>query len=229
MGISVIIPVLNEAKTIEKFLNHLTKNLQNVTNEIIFVDGGSSDFTLNIIKKYENVKLLEAEKANRALQMNLGAKNAKFEILYFLHADCFPPKNFHNLIFEGLKNFDLGCFCAKYDSKKFIFKVNSWFTKLPFEFCRGGDQSLFISKSAFNNIGKFDETFEIMEEYDFLRRAKKLNYKFAIIPKPIKISLRKYENKSWLKVNKANLKAIQMFKRNVPSKQIKDVYLKMLG
>ena len=107
--ISIIIPVLNEAETIEDLLYHLIDNaaLENIA-EIIVVDGGSTDQTTTIIKNTRlNIKLITTEKG-RAKQMNAGAKIATGTILYFLHADSFPPnrydaliiQEYHNLIFK---------------------------------------------------------------------------------------------------------------------------------
>ena len=49
--------------------------------------------------------------------MNLGAKFAKGHILYFLHADSFPPKNFDKLIVnEVKKSNEAGCFIMKFTS-----------------------------------------------------------------------------------------------------------------
>ncbi len=81
--ISVIIPVLNETEYIGQLLEHLTENstTSNIA-DIIVVDGGSTDDTINIVSSFENVLLLHSEKG-RAKQMNIGAKQASGNILYF--------------------------------------------------------------------------------------------------------------------------------------------------
>ena len=102
--ISIIIPVLNEANNIGKLLLHLTENssLENIS-EIIVVDGGSTDKTVEIIKSFTltDVKLISSKKG-RAKQMNVGAKASTENILYFLHADTFPPKDYDQLILDPL-------------------------------------------------------------------------------------------------------------------------------
>ena len=80
--ISVIIPILNEAKIIDRSLSQLIPQLQR--HELIIVDGGSTDDSPLIAKKYGQVI---ASHRGRARQMNAGAAAATGAILLFLHAD----------------------------------------------------------------------------------------------------------------------------------------------
>lgn len=228
-SISVIIPILNEADNIENLLSYLSNCLQEVKHEIIVIDGGSSDDSVSIIKEFKSVKLLKSKKANRAIQMNLGAASSTMKILYFLHADCLPPTNFSQIIMQESNTNTLGCFYGNYDSENLLFKINNWFSKLPFQFCRGGDQSLFIYTDTFKKIGKFDESFVIMEEYEFFKRALNAQCKFIIAKHPIKISLRKYKNRSWIKVSIVNLIAMFMFMVGINSKKIQKTYKNLLN
>src|SRR3970040_1960057 len=87
MNISVVIPVLNEEKTIAATLRAL---VQVAPHEIIIVDGGSIDRTLEICR-HHGVKILMSARG-RARQMNAGAKEACGDALLFLHADTrLPP------------------------------------------------------------------------------------------------------------------------------------------
>ena len=87
--ISIIIPVLNESDTIGSLITHLINNASpSNISDIIIVDGGSTDDSQDIIASFKNVRLINSDKG-RAKQMNLGTKQAKGDILYFLHADSF--------------------------------------------------------------------------------------------------------------------------------------------
>ena len=190
--ISIIIPIYNEAEHISKLLNHLIKNAskENIA-DIIIVDGGSSDGSQNIISKFDNTTLLNSEKG-RAKQMNYGAKQANGDILYFLHADSYPPKNFDNLIIDEVKKNNLaGCFKMKFDTNHLWLKLASWFTQLPWQSCRGGDQSQFITKTLFNDIGHFDENFVIYEDNDLIRKLFARN-QFVVIQEWLTTSARCY-------------------------------------
>src|SRR5881275_3287524 len=86
MNVSVIVPVLNEEKTIEATLQALVAL---APYEIIVVDGGSRDRTREICGRFA-VKVLSSERG-RAQQMNFGARRAGGDVLLFLHADTRLP------------------------------------------------------------------------------------------------------------------------------------------
>jgi rSAM/selenodomain-associated transferase 2 len=191
--ISIVIPILNEAETIEHLLNHLLKNAskENIS-EIIVVDGGSTDGSQDKVSKFSNVILLNSEKG-RAKQMNVGAKNATGNILYFLHADSFPPENFDKFIIEEVKKGkEAGCFIMKFDSNHWWLKLAGWLTKLHWKACRGGDQSLFITKALFNKIGGYNENYTIYEDNDLIAKLYKLR-QFTVIQKWLTTSARRYQ------------------------------------
>ncbi len=191
--LSIIIPILNEEENIGKLLGHLIENSskENIS-EIIVVDGGSSDNSESIVKQFEQVTFLKSEKG-RAKQMNTGAKNAKGNIFYFLHADSCPPKHFDQLIIDEVKIGNLaGCFKMKFDSNHWWLKLASWFTQYRWRACRGGDQSQFITKNLFKSLGGFDERFTVYEDNDLINKLYVLN-QFVVIQQWITTSARRYE------------------------------------
>lgn len=210
LSISIIIPVWNEAENLKKLLPYLRQNGGEALIEILVIDGGSTDetkaVTLNCAVQY----FLSPEKG-RAAQMNYGAKLAKGEILYFVHADTLMPTTFSQDIHEALKNgFDAGCYRYVFDSKKIMLKFNAYCTRFDSIMCRGGDQTLFIKKNVFQSLNGFRSDFKIMEEYEFLIRLRK-EFKFYIIPKNAVVSSRKYDTNSYLRVNLANFFVFMLF------------------
>lgn len=210
--ISIIIPILNEAETIGSLLQHLLDNssMQKVA-EIIVVDGGSSDNSQVIIEKIlsgraqsrpnksfstplevTELKLINSEKG-RAKQMNTGAKSAIGDILYFLHADSFPPKDFDKLIIAEVEKGNVaGCFRMQFDSNHWWLLCASWFTRFNWRASRGGDQSQFITKQLFDDIGGYDESFVIYEDNILIDELYARN-QFVVIPKTLKTSARLYK------------------------------------
>ncbi len=205
--ISIIIPILNEAENITVLLEHLQSNSSiNNISEVIIVDGGSTDGSVDIISSFKsNSKhkpLNRREESNiiqinsikgRAKQMNAGAKIATGTILYFLHADSFPPKGFDELIINEVeKNNKAGCFRMQFNSNHWWLLLASWLTKFSWRASRGGDQSQFITKSLFNDIGGFDETYIIYEDNILINELYKRK-EFTVIQHKIRTSARLYE------------------------------------
>ncbi|KXN98966.1 glycosyl transferase family 2 [Aequorivita aquimaris] len=199
--LSIIIPVLNEAEIITELLNYLSENLSGENEaEIIVVDGGSNDGTQNIILAFKPnrflkpVRFIESDKG-RAKQMNKGAQMANGEVFYFMHADSFPPKNFDRYILSEVKKGNpAGCFRMKFDSDHWWLKLAGWLTQFHWRACRGGDQSQFITKRLFEEIGGFDETYTIYEDNILINELYKRK-KFVVIQKCITTSARLYRQK----------------------------------
>ncbi len=198
--LSVIIPVLNEGEIIVSVLDHLTHHatLTNIT-EIILVDGGSIDDSVSLIQEFAktsnfDIILISSEKG-RARQMNAGTRKAAGSILYFLHADSYPPKNFDALILSEVKQGNpAGCFKMKFDSNHWWLRLASWFTKFSWRASRGGDQSQFITRALFDEIGGFDETYVIYEDNVLINELYRRK-KFVVIQEWIESSARMYRDK----------------------------------
>ncbi|AXT56861.1 glycosyltransferase [Aquimarina sp. AD1] len=198
MKISIIIPILNEAATICKLLSHLiqTSSSPNFIKEIIVVDGGSVDESRKTVTDFANtqktsIKLVSSEKG-RAKQMNTGAAAASGEILYFLHADSFPPDGYDKDIIQQIHGGnEAGCFRMKFDSEHWWLRFLGWLTQFESKRCRGGDQSQFITASLFKEIDGYDEAYIVYEDNDLVDRLFAID-KFVIIPKYVITSARRY-------------------------------------
>lgn len=227
MKISIIIPTFNESANIGRLINSI--KIINPEVEIIISDSPNSiDDTYEIAKNLDTIALKSPQKG-RATQMNHGAKYATGEILYFVHADTQLHPDFvqdiQNAINQG---YELGCYRYVFDSKNLLLKINAFCTRFDKIWCRGGDQTLFITRNAFDELGGFRDDYLIMEDYEFIIRAKK-HFKFKIIPKNVVVSARKYEKNSYFRVQLANLKVMRMFLSGKFSQsEMQETYKKML-
>lgn len=230
MFISIIIPTLNEEDYIGRLLSFLKGHSRNSAFEIIVVDGGSTDNTTSIVKE-AGITPLTTKLSSRAHQMNEGAKNAQGQVLYFLHADTQPTESFVEDISHAVeKGVQSGCYRFKFDNpNNLLLHVNGFFTRFPFKWCRGGDQTLFIRKEIFDALEGFDEKYVIMEDYDILDRIDKSGFSFTVLPKSVRVSARKYNQNSYLKVQIANLRAMKMYRRGEDPSRIKAYYATALN
>jgi rSAM/selenodomain-associated transferase 2 len=181
MPISVIIPTLNEERTIMATLAH-TAGLG--FDELIVVDGGSTDETAALVKSYrlgtQSSALSPVHWATappgRARQMNEGAKTSRGEILLFLHADTQLPGNAKIVIETALADLRLvgGRFDVRFDRPSMwgtiISKMMNWRSRLSG--LATGDQALFVRRPIFEQMGGFSDI-PLMEDIEFSRRLKR--------------------------------------------------------
>lgn len=199
MSISVIIPAFNEADSITQTIEKVRQHSDGHIWETIVVDGGSTDQT---IQKAEAAaaKIIESPEKGRAAQMNFGAKQAKGEILYFLHADTHPPHNFDNSIKKAVsQGHKAGCFQLDFDDDHFLLQLYGWFTRFDIDLFRFGDQSLFITKNAFRKLQGFREDHILMEDQEFVRRIKE-KFSFIKFDKHVITSAQKYRDNGIIKL-----------------------------
>lgn len=127
MKISIIIPAYNEESDIKNCLTSILK--QNCKDfEVIVIDDGSTDKTLDILSVFEsqtaNIKLLKQNHMGPGKARNLGAAHARGEILVFVDADMEFEKNFIEKLTEPIKK---GFFIGTFSKEEYLLnKKNKW-------------------------------------------------------------------------------------------------------
>jgi rSAM/selenodomain-associated transferase 2 len=181
MPISVIIPTLNEERTIIATLTH-TATLG--FDELIVIDGGSTDETPALVESYRHRTQSSAfspiqwvtAPPGRAQQMNEGAKASRGEILLFLHADTQLPSDAKTIIETTLADQQTvgGRFDVRFDHPSvwgtIISRMMNWRSRLSG--LATGDQALFVRRPIFEQMGGFADM-PLMEDIEFSRRLKR--------------------------------------------------------
>ena len=168
MLISVIIPVLNEAKTLGRTLEIV--NALPGDKEVIVVDGGSSDGTSAAAEKHSTVII---SPRGRAIQMNVGAAAARGEVLLFLHADTVLPADALDAIKHSLADALVvgGHFRVTLSNPGWRYRMVGWSINARDRILGGftGDQAIFVRKDVFNTLGGYPQM-PLMEDLEFGRR-----------------------------------------------------------
>ncbi|MBM2838076.1 MAG: glycosyl transferase family 2 [Deltaproteobacteria bacterium] len=220
MDISVVIPVLNEEKVIERNLRDLNKNL---ITETIVSDGGSNDDTVVIASRFAKVV---HSNPGRGAQMNFGAKAATCDILLFLHADTILPDQWRDRILSSMADEGVvgGAFSLSIDSDRLSHRIiaatanlRSRLTKLPY-----GDQGIFVKRSVFEKIGGFKDI-PIMEDVDLMRRLKKSG-KVIILDDKVKTLARRWEKEGVVYSTLRNWLLLTLFYMGVTPERLYKLY-----
>lgn len=203
---SVIIPVLNEANIINLTLAQFPSIAPSGDYEIIVVDGDKSGSTINVIA-HPGVKRDIAPKG-RAMQMNHGVSISSGKNLLFLHADTFLPYNALKKIDAILSSSIVTCgaFELGIRSRRPVYRfiermvgIRTKITGVPY-----GDQGIFLKRDLFKQVGGYPEI-PIMEDIALMRRLKKENAGFRIIPEKVSTSPRRWEKEGFAGCTARNL------------------------
>ena len=169
-SVSVIIPTLNEAATLREAIE--SARCDGMQSEIIIVDGGSFDGTIQL-GEAAGCTVLSTSPAQRARQMNAGARAARADVLLFLHADTQLPPGALGAICEKMRDPRLvgGAFVRRYDSRSRLLALTCRLAAVRNRLWGWhlGDQAMFVRASVFRELGGFAEI-ATFEDLDFSRR-----------------------------------------------------------
>jgi rSAM/selenodomain-associated transferase 2 len=223
--LSVIIPALNEEGQLARTLAALAPLSAGPDRcEVIIVDGGSRDRTLELARSCEWVKTIAYGRACRALQMNAGARAAVGEVLLFLHADVIAPADAARAIRAALADPRLlgGCFQIAFPAPSpRAMRLMAAGINLRTRLFRTatGDQAIFVRRAVFDDLGGY-RNLPLMEDLA-LFTALKRHGRVTVLPGPVEVSPRRWMQRGiwrtmllmyalrfgyWLGVSPASLK-----------------------
>ena len=190
--ISFIIPTYNESENLPLLLSDLS-SIKGFS-EVIVVDCESKDKTKEISYIY-GAKIYKSKERNRGLQLKIGAKKAKGEWFFFIHADSRVNNDFFKQIesvMKADKNF-IYYFKFKINNRKLIYRFLEFFVNFRSYFFKNpyGDQGLLIHREAYFKNKGYREI-PLMEDIDFIKRLNKKKF-LRMLNSPIYTSSRKWE------------------------------------
>jgi rSAM/selenodomain-associated transferase 2 len=173
--ISIVVPVLNEASGVVKFLAPL-QSWRAQGHEVVLVDGGSTDRTLDLARPL--VDQVQISGPGRALQMNTGARASSGNLLLFLHADTYLPSAAYAILmpFAADTWYGWGRFDVRLAGAHPLLRVVETLMNLRSRLTgiATGDQALFISRTLFEQIGGF-APLPLMEDIELSSRLRRLH------------------------------------------------------
>lgn len=196
--ISIIIPVLNDADALANLLPRLQYHRQQ-GHEVLIVDGGSSDASMTVARSQADRILMTG--TGRGRQMNLGAENARHEILLFLHADTGFPDDGLSQIQAALADSEChwGHFNVDLDRQGFpygliatLMNIRSRLTGVA-----TGDQGIFVRRRVFHDAGCF-KAIPLMEDIALSKALRKIAWPRSL-PGKLLTSSRRWEREGVIK------------------------------
>lgn len=190
--ISIIVPVYNEASTIDALQDQLDRiDLVSERCEVIFVDGGSTDGTRGMIRP--RYRLIAQEGHGRGGALNTGACASAGEVLFFLHCDSVLPAHALAEIRETLTCCRVGSFGIRFAEASPVLALCQVMSNLRIRFrhISYGDQGLFIERELFFEAGMFPDV-PLMEDFQFALNLKERGERLGMTRSRILTSARRF-------------------------------------
>jgi rSAM/selenodomain-associated transferase 2 len=190
--ISIVIPVRNDADALGRTLDWLAALPGLDRAEIIVAAAPDPDPTERVAAG--RARVIRPGGSTRAELMNAGAAAARGEVLFFLHADSFPPLRALALIETTLADPRVlgGAFEHLFDEPGWSLRAITWINRIRYRITRNwyGDQGIFVRAGVFRALGGYRDL-RLLEDLDFSRRLKRRG-RSVLIRVPLRTSGRRF-------------------------------------
>ena len=222
MKLSVIIPALNEAESIQRAIE---TSLALSPHEIIVADGGSTDDTVATARTLD-CQVIECSRG-RARQQNAGAAGATGDVLLFLHADTWLVPEARQQIDRTLASPGVpgGAFYHRIDADGLLFRLveagdalRVCSTRIAY-----GDQGIFLRREVFDALGGFPDV-RLMEDVRLMKSLRDYG-RLALLPGPLHVSARRWQKHGAIRQTLRNWCLLTAEQLGVHPDRLADLYV----
>lgn len=221
--LAVVVPVLGDTAAFRTLLARLLADAP--APDRIVVVSGRPDAELEAVCRQAGCEYRQTA-ANRGAQLDLGARAADADVLWFLHADAEPPPGAIAAIRAAIAGGAAGgCF-------RFAFQgARTWYKSLLERLialrirCGGvpyGDQGLFVRRDRYRACGGFAKQ-PLFEEVGLVRRLRR-HGRFVVLDAPLRVSTRRWERDGWLARTLHNRWLALLYALGVPAERLARAY-----
>jgi rSAM/selenodomain-associated transferase 2 len=216
--LSVVIPTLNAEPHLADCLERMKH-----ADEIIVVDGGSSDSTVPLAER-AGARIVMAPKG-RGIQLAAGAEAARGDWLLFLHADTLPARGWHTAVRAHADSSPgkAACFRFRLSEKAWqaraierVVAARVAWLGLPY-----GDQGLLVSRRTYEEAGGY-RPLALMEDVDLVRRIGRR--RLAVLGEDAFTSGERWRRDGWLRRSARNLLCLTLFRLGMPAERLARLY-----
>lgn len=183
--ISFIIPVLNGARFIADCIEHIIAEMGD-GDELIVADNGSTDGTLDIVRRFDRIRLLQFPDFTIAALRNRGAEIAHGNLYAFIDSDCLVCSGWREAVKAVLEDESVDATGSRYDiPEKPHWIEKAWYSKKSRDRTRINyinSGNLVVRKEAFEAVGGFDEKLVTDEDYDLGERLNRQGHVMVEAP-----------------------------------------------
>ena len=195
-GIAIVVPVLGDVDALSALLRQI--DAWPATPEEIIVISAKQHPALDDLCRDRGCRLIDMH-ANRGAQLDRGAREARAQVLWFMHADVLAPPDGSSAIESALAcGAESGCFRFEFQGSRTWYKsllarlvaLRVFFGGIPY-----GDQSIFVRRDVYAECGGFPHQ-PLFEEVRLVKRLRKRGT-FRPLPGVVRVSTRRWERDGW--------------------------------
>ncbi len=220
--ISVVVPVYNEEAALPAFLEMTSRLCGDY--ELLFADGGSSDATLDILRRAGRRVVTGAR--GRGAQCHAGALASSGGALLFLHADVrVAPDAIEQVGAALARGVQWGCLTLRWYRRDAVYRFGEWVSNMRVR-CAGipfGDQGVFLTRALYDAVGGMPDM-PLMEDYELALRLRARGLRPVQLTSEVWASPRRFEEGGPLRVALQMRRLRRLYRQGADPAELNQIY-----